>query len=57
MARGQGDMVTEDQRSRAGATLAAVDSHEVDAPAGTRHARCQLKPERPFPDRRLDAYG
>ena len=49
-------MVAEDERGRTGATLAAVDGHEVDAPAGAGHAIRQLKPKRPFPDRRLDAH-
>jgi len=49
-------MVTKDERSRAGAALAAVDGHEVGTGAGALHARCQLKPKRPFPDCRLNAY-
>ena len=48
-------MVAEDERGRAGAAFAAVDGHEVDARAGAGHARGQLKPKRPLPDRRLDA--
>ena len=52
----KGDGVGEDERSRAGATLAAVYGDEVDAPVGPRHEVGELLPERQVPDGGLDAH-
>jgi hypothetical protein len=52
----QRHVVGEDERRRAGAALAAVDRHEVDAAVGRGHQVGQLVPERDVADRRLDAH-
>ena len=53
---GQRHGVGEDQRRRAGAALAAVDGHEVDAAPGLPHEVGELVPELAVADRGLDSH-